>query len=79
MKSYLFNVALGLDLFASAILAGKPGETISGRVGKAQQQGKRWAKILAPVINFVMRSPTHCRDAIVGDRRRALAVIADGA
>jgi hypothetical protein len=75
--SYLFNVALGLDLFASTITGGLPGETLSGRAGTAQEQGKLRGRIFAPIINFIMRSSTHCHDAIAGDVARAKAVISD--
>jgi len=77
LKGYVFNVALGLDVLASAILGGMPGETMSGRAGTAQAQGKLRGRIFAPIINFIMGSPTHCVDAIAGDVLRAQAVIAD--
>lgn len=77
MSAYLFNVALGLDLFASAILGGKPGETLSGRAGSAYNQGKLRGRIFCPIINWIMRNPEHCQQAVQGDIRRATAVIAD--
>lgn len=77
MSSYLFNVALGLDLFASAVLGGKPGETLSGRAGSAYNQGKLRGRIFCPIINWLMRNPEHCQQAVQGDIRRATAVIAD--
>lgn len=77
LKSYLFNVALGLDLFASALLGGKPGETLSGRAGSAYLQGKLRGRIFAPIIDFIMRNPKHCQEAVQGDILRAKAVIAD--
>lgn len=77
MKTYLFNIALALDLLASAILGGMPGETMSGRAGAAQAQGMLRGKILAPIINFIMRNPNHCKNAVQGDLKRAQAVIAD--
>lgn len=86
MSTYLFNVALGLDLFASAILGGKPGETLSGRAGSAYNQGKFRGRIFCPVIDVLMhllgaypRWRGHCLAAIQGDIRRATAVIADQA
>lgn len=77
LKLYLFNVALGLDLFASAVLGGNPGETLSGRAGSAYEQGKLRGRIFCPLINFVMRDPQHCQQARLGDILRARAVIAD--
>lgn len=77
MKSYFFNILLGLDLFASTLTGGIPGETLSGRAGSAQEQGKLRGRIVAPIINFIMGSSTHCHDAIAGDVARAKAVVAD--
>ncbi len=77
MKGYLFNIALALDILGSAILGGMPGETMSGRAGTAQREGALRGRILAPVINFIMRDPNHCQEAIAGDMRRAAAVISD--
>lgn len=77
MKGYGFNVLLSLDVLASAILGGIPGETLSGRAGTAQKEGKLRGRIFAPIINFIMRNPNHCVEAIDGDIRRAKAVVAD--
>jgi hypothetical protein len=77
MKAYLFNVALALDVLASALTGGKPGETLSGRAGTAQRAGKLRGRIFAPIINFIMLNPNHCAQAILGDMARARAVIAD--
>lgn len=55
--NYLFNVAIGFDLFASAIFGGKPGETLSGRAGSAYLQGKLRGHIFCPLINWIMRNP----------------------
>lgn len=74
---YLFNVALGLDLFASSVLGGKPGETLSGRAGSAYSQGKLRGKIFAPIIDCIMRKKGHCVAAVQGDILRAKAVIID--
>lgn len=77
MNAYFINVALGLDLFASAILAGKPGETLSGRAGSAYNQGKFRGYVFCRIINWIARNPQHCQQAVQGDIRRATAVIAD--
>lgn len=77
MSAYLFNVALGFDLLASAILGGKLGETLSGRAGSAYAQGKLRGRIFCPIINWVLRNPQHCQQALRGDILRAQAVIVD--
>lgn len=77
MSTYLFNILLALDLLGSALTGGMPGETLSGRAGTAQREGKLRGRILAPIVNFIMRDPNHCQEAIAGDIARAKAVIAD--
>ncbi len=76
-KAYLFNVLLALDILGSALTGGMPGETLSGRAGTAQAQGKLRGRIFAPIIDFIMCDPHHCQQAIQGDILRAKAVIAD--
>jgi hypothetical protein len=80
--SYLFNLLIALDVLASAILAGQPGETLSGRAGSALLEGKTRGKIFAPAIDVLMHLvgafPSwrgHCVAAIDGDKRRAAAVL----
>lgn len=82
--SYLGNLILGADLFASALLGGIPGETLSGRAGGALLEGKLRGKIFAPPIDVFMhlcgQFPTwrgHCVHAVADDVKRARAVIAD--
>lgn len=77
VKTYLFNLALAIDVLGSALLAGKPGETLSGRAGSAFTQGKLRGKIFAPIIDFIMRKKGHCVAAVQGDILRAQAVIVD--
>lgn len=82
--SYFGNVALGLDLFASALTGGKPGETLSGRAGSAWLNGTLRGRIFCPAIDVIMhlvgaypKWRGHCVHAISGDILRAQAVIAD--
>ncbi len=77
MKGYLFNVVFALDILGSALTGGMPGESLSGRAGTAYNQGKLRGKIFQPIINFLAHNPNHCQEAILGDVRRAKAVIAD--
>ena len=84
MRTYLFNVVFALDILASALTGGIPGESLSGRAGAAQIEDKLRGRIFAPIIDVIMHMlgqfPTwqgHCRHAIDGDIARAKAVIAD--
>lgn len=72
--SRILAILLGLDLLASTLCGGRPGETLSGRAGTKALQGKTFWQ---SVINFVMRNPNHCQEAIKGDIARAQAVIDD--
>ena len=58
---YLFRVAISIDQLGNTLLGGRPDETISGNVGYNAKQGKPWALKAEKIINFIMRSPTHCR------------------
>lgn len=77
MKGYFFSVLLSLDMLASALTGGIPGETLSGRAGTAQREGRLRGRIFAPIINLIMWDRNHCAEAIDGDIRRAKAVVAD--
>lgn len=76
-KGYWFNVLLCIDLLGSAFTGGIVGETLSGRAGSAQLQGKWRGKFFAAIINFLADNPNHCVDAIKNDKLRAETVIAD--
>ncbi|MDF2414488.1 MULTISPECIES: hypothetical protein [Aeromonas] len=67
---YFFRILVSLDQLGNTILGGRPDETISGNVGYCAKQGKHWALRAERVINFIMRSSTHCRDSIEYDERK---------
>ncbi|MGY3959544.1 hypothetical protein [Aeromonas popoffii] len=67
---YFFRVLVSMDQFGNTLLGGRPDETISGNVGYNAKLGKRWAIRAEKIINFIMRSPTHCRDSIEYDERK---------
>lgn len=78
MSGYIFDVAIGFDMFASTLIpGGLPGESLSGRAGTAQRQGHLRGLIFAPIINLLAWNRNHCKEAIDGDIKRARAVIAD--
>jgi hypothetical protein len=54
------SMAVAYDEAGNALFGGARGETISTRTGNALIQGKRWAKIAAPCIDFVMMQKGHC-------------------
>ena len=76
------GVVVTFDCFLSALAGGLPGETLSGRAGTAEAEGKLRGKIFAPAIDALMHVlglyPTwrgHCAHAVLGDMARAQAVL----
>jgi hypothetical protein len=72
VKSYFYNVAVGLDMFLNCVCGGLPDETISSRSGRAKDAGKLWGKLLAGTLNAVF--PHHTTQAEQGDEHRAEVV-----
>ena len=62
MKKYLWNILLGLDQFANAILGGDPSETISSRADKAMRAGKRWGCLLCRFLSLIQKD--HCQKSV---------------
>jgi hypothetical protein len=48
MPRYLWNVLIGFDIFANAILGGNPRETISSRIGRymRNEHQRHWVERL---------------------------------
>lgn len=53
------SMAFALDTCGNALFGGSRGETISTRTGNALIRGQRWAKVAAPVIDFLF-GKGHC-------------------
>ena len=64
---YVWNVLIGIDQLANAILFGDPDETISSRLGKRARSGKKdWVtRFLCWALDKIDRN--HCEDAIEED------------
>ena len=67
---YLRRVALGLDLFASTISGGEPGDTISLRAAVARNENKRWGCVLCKFLNIFQAD--HCGKTILADDAQRL-------
>jgi hypothetical protein len=52
-------MAIAFDGCGNALFGGDPTMTISARTGLALLDGKRWARIVAPVIDFAF-GKGHC-------------------
>lgn len=69
----LVNFALGVDEAVNGLGGGKPRETISGTVGRAQGAGLWWAPAAVWIIEIQpWFGPGHCarQAAIEAERRR---------
>lgn len=64
---YFQNLMLGLDEFANTLVGGAPGETISGRAGRARDKGHRWGRILCWMLGKIDKN--HCTLAVENDAR----------
>lgn len=53
------GIAVGFDEAGNALFGGDARQTISTRTGKALIRGKRWARIVAPLIDFFFGAG-HC-------------------
>lgn len=80
--AYVKRVLIALDMLGSALLLGKPDETISGRTGRAELARKWWGRVFAPPIDWLMHLcgayphwRGHCLHAILGDTMRAEAAV----
>lgn len=73
---YIRNVAIAFDQLCNAIMCGKPGETVSSRVGAAALAGKTWAISCQFVINAIFLIFTgkwnHCYNAIEWDEQTSV-------
>lgn len=70
----LHSFAVAFDAFVQDLLWNDElAITISSRAGLAARRGVLWPQ---RVVNFIMRSPTHCQDAIKADLARAQQAIA---
>lgn len=64
---YFQNLLLGLDEFGNTLLGGAPGETISGRAGRAAQDGRLWGRFLCYLLGKI--DPNHCAKAVENDAK----------
>lgn len=60
MIGYLRNVGAGLSHLLNALTGGGPVNSFSARVGKAQARGRRWAAVVAAIIDAALFSRNHC-------------------
>lgn len=69
----ILKILISIDQFANVLLGGDEDHTISGRVGYAAIQGKRWALIMEKIINTLFFfQEDHCRKSIEWDEVRKI-------
>ena len=62
---YFKNLMLGLDEFLNTVIGGAPGDTISGRAGRAREHGRVWGRGLCYLLELIDKN--HCTKAIAND------------
>lgn len=62
---YVLNLAIALDELINTILGGAPHETISSRLGRAEENGSPIAHALCTAIATLFNRPNHCTDSII--------------
>ena len=65
---YMSNVLLSIDYYGSSVTGGDPHDTISSRLGKAQEAGSRisWLAEMVDYVDLVLftKKPNHCKRSI---------------
>lgn len=67
MRKYLLNLAIALDQFINALFGGNPDETISSAVGRKDLDGRWWARLARPCIDWIfslLGEEDHCYKSI---------------
>jgi len=68
---YLLNVLVWIDIgFNVFAFGGSPYETISSRVGRQRDEGRRWACIFCKLLDKL--DPQHCAKSKVDDHGKTL-------
>jgi hypothetical protein len=71
-KQYFWNILIWLTQSLNVFTGGNVDQTFSGRTGVAYLMGKRWAKIVMPIIDKVFYKitgkPDHSINSIEWDR-----------
>lgn len=70
MTRWLLSVGGGWSQFWNAVWGGNRDQSFSSRCWEARLHGQPWATVAVPVINLIMLSRTHCRDAFLSDTER---------
>lgn len=56
------SMAIAIDGCGNALFGGNPAVTISERTGLGLKENAKWAKVVAPIIDFVF-GKNHCLEA----------------
>lgn len=62
LLAYLHNLFAGASHLLNAILGGDPMNSYSARVGEAEHRGKRWARVVASMIDALLFDYDHCEE-----------------
>lgn len=59
---YIHNLLIAIDQLVNAVCGGDPDETISSRLGKAQDRGSRFACVFCRLLDVLDKD--HCRNSV---------------
>lgn len=62
LLAYVHNVLAGASHWFNALMGGEPRYSFSARVGAAEHKGKRWAWVVASIIDAALFSNNHCEE-----------------
>lgn len=69
MLQYLWGLAVSVNRLCSAVLFGRPHNTISGVTGYYASRGVMAFEVLRAIINYLFADEMHCDRAIAFDRK----------
>ena len=62
-RNRAWRASIAVDQVMNALTGGSEDETISSRTGRAQRDGERWGKVMAPVVDLFF-GKDHCKENI---------------
>ena len=61
LKQYVWNILVSLDQLANTLLAGRPNETLSGRMGAYVIRGRGFIPCqLCKLLGIIFKDKNHC-------------------
>lgn len=62
LQAYVRNVGAGISHLFNALTGGDARVSFSARVGAAEHRGRKWARVVASIIDGLLFSHNHCEE-----------------